>query len=60
MEGVPGDIETVEQAINFRKPVRLRAIPVDDKNGLDYYQQGDVVIWPKDAHAVKFFPKILT
>ncbi len=60
LEGVPSDIETVEQALHFRKPERLKNIPIDNENGLDYYQQGDVIIWPKNAHTVKSFPTILT
>ena len=29
-------------------------------DGADWYQQGDVQIWPKDAKSVKPFPSVLT
>ena len=58
VEGVQGD--TVRDAIHFRKPPKLRAIPIDDVNGEDWQQQGDVCIWNPDAKSVKFWPKVLT
>jgi hypothetical protein len=60
IEGVASDINSIREAIHFRKPDELRKIHIDNINGLDWYQQGDVCVWPKDAHAVKDFPKILT
>jgi len=60
VEGVPNEIENVEAALNFRKPPELAALPIDDVNGADYYQQGDVCIWPREAKSVKRNPTILT
>lgn len=60
VEEVPHTTKTVKEALHFRKPKKLQEIPVDDENGADWYQQGDVCIYPKDAPSVKFSPKILT
>ena len=60
MEGVPSNIKTVKAALHIRKPKALRDIPIDDTNGLDWYQQGDVCVWPKGAKTVKSLPSILT
>lgn len=61
IEGI-GDrnIKTVEQALNWRKPPKMKEIPIDDKNGEEWVQQGDVCIWPKKAKSLKTYPKILT
>jgi len=58
-EGVGAECQTVEQALNFRKPQTLRDIPVSP-DGSDWYQQGDVCIWDRTALTVKQYPKILT
>lgn len=60
VEGVDRNCTTVEQAIHWRKPPALQAVPVNDVNGEDYFQQGDVCIWPKSAKSVKRLPLILT
>ena len=60
VEGVPEEnCRNAKEAFHLRKPPRLRKIPVSE-NGQNWYQQGDVCIWPKNAKFVKFFPKILT
>jgi hypothetical protein len=60
IEGVSPDCKTVQDALHFRKPEAMRSIPIDEKNGLDYYQQGDVIVWPKGAKSLKSYPSILT
>ena len=60
VEGVPNEIDTVDKALHWRKPEKLRNLPIDDVNGEDYIQQGDVVCWPKNAKSVKSKPLILT
>lgn len=59
VEGVPNTCQTVAEALAWRKPPRLAKIPVDE-NGEDWYQQGDVCIWPKKAKRLKPNPKTLT
>jgi hypothetical protein len=58
IEGLPNTIKTVEQAINFRKPEKLKQIPVSE-DGEDYFQHGDVCVWPAGAKSLKQYPKIL-
>jgi len=60
IEGVPNECQTVKDALNSRKPEGLLKIPVDDTNGADWYEQGDVCVWPKNAKFVKSKPIILT
>ena len=60
VEGVDNRCRTVVEALNFRKPPKLRALAVDDENGSDWYQQGDVCIWPSSARSIKTEPVILT
>jgi hypothetical protein len=60
VEGVPQECETVQHALNSRKPAPLRAIPIDQENGEDWYLQGDVAIWPREAKKVKEFPLQIT
>ena len=60
VEGVPLECRTVEEALHFRKPESLRQLPIDDHAGADWYQQGDVCMWPRKAKAVKRYPKVLT
>jgi len=59
IEGVGNECQTVQDAIDFRKPEKLRKIPVSD-TGADWHQQGDVCIWPRNAKAVKPRPAVLT
>lgn len=60
IEEVESSIKTVREAIHFRKPKTLQDIPIDEERGEEYYQQGDVIIWPKDAKSIKFWPAVLT
>ncbi len=60
IEGVPNECNTIEEALDSRKPKGLRSIPVDDINGADWFEQGDVCVWPKDAKTIKSKPTILT
>lgn len=60
VEAVSLSCKTVRAALDFRKPVKLRALPVDNKRGANWYQQGDVCIWPEDATSVKSLPIVLT
>jgi hypothetical protein len=59
LEGVDNQVATVREALHWRKPEALRNIPVAE-NGEDFFIQGDVVVWPRDAKRVKEFPKVLT
>jgi len=60
VEGIPDlTCTTVEQALHSRKPDKMRKIPVSDI-GEDWYQQGDVYVWPRNANSLKLYPKILT
>jgi hypothetical protein len=60
VEGVPVDCKTVEDALHSRKPNVLKSLPIDETNGSDWFQQGDVCIWPKNAISVKRYPEVLT
>lgn len=60
IEGVPRECDTIEKALNSRKPKEMKKIPIDNVNGEDWYQQGDVCIWPQKAKSLKSNPKILT
>ena len=59
IEGVPSECMTVADALHSRKPKKMRDLPVSD-DGDDWYQQGDVCIWPKGATSLKPEPCILT
>jgi hypothetical protein len=59
VEGVPQECKTVEQALHSRKPAALLAIPMGEQ-GEDWYLQGDVAIWPREAKTVKEFPVQIT
>ena len=59
MEGVPVDCDTVEKAYNSRKPKKMLEIPIT-MDGEDWYQQGDVCVWPRNAKALRMYPKVLT
>lgn len=60
VEGVPNTCNTVEEALEARLPTQLRQVPIDEVNGADYYQQGDVVIWNREASSRKRLPCLLT
>lgn len=60
VEGVGNECETIIDALNWRKPDHIRNIPVDDENGEDWYQQGDVLFVRAGTKSIKQFPKILT
>ena len=51
---------TVRDALIYRRPLELSAIPIDDVNGAEWFQQGDVCIWKKGSQSVKFMPSVLT
>jgi len=59
VEGVPNECRTVMEALRWREPVKLQRIPRSE-NGQDYWQQGDVYVWPKDAKFLKPMPAIRT
>ena len=59
IEGVPTQCNTVLEALHERKPPEMRKIPVHE-NGMNWYQQGDVCIWPKDAESLRPEPYVLT
>jgi hypothetical protein len=58
-EGVGSECKTVIDALNWRKPAAMKQIPVSEE-GQDWYQQGDVCIWPADALMLKELPCVLT
>lgn len=60
IEGVGQECKTVMDALNFRKPDALKKIPIDNNLGEDWYQQGDVAIWPRNAKFVKELPIQIT
>ena len=57
LEGVQA--KTVREALEYRKPAAMRAIP-QAENGEEWAQQGDVCIWPAEAKYLKPLPTILT
>lgn len=56
VEFVPREVETVEQAIHWRKPDAMRLIPVAC-DGAEWQQHGDVCIWPQGSRTLQPFPK---
>ena len=60
VEGIDVGCKTVDDALDMRKPPELRSIPVDDVNGAEWFQQGDVCIWNKGAKSVRRRPSVLT
>jgi len=60
MEGVSRDCKTVDQALHYRKPEAMKRIPVSDILGEDWFQQGDVCMWNREAIMLKTYPKIIT
>jgi len=59
VEGVPLETKTVAEALTFRKPEAQKKIPLAE-NGEEWYQQGDVVIWPEGAKFLRPNPTIIT
>ena len=60
IEPVRGTPTTVREALHARKPDWMRRIPIDETNGLDWFQQGDVYIVPDGAARLKSLPTVLT
>jgi hypothetical protein len=58
VEGVAPNITTVQHALNFRNGLTQQQI--DDVNGTDWYQQGDVILRPAGASKFKSQPIVLT
>lgn len=58
VEFVNNRSNTVQEALNFRNGFTPEQI--DDKNGVDWFQQGDVLMIPKGAKKFKSRPKKLT
>ena len=58
VEGVAPNITTVQEALNWRNGFSLDQI--DEINGVEFWQQGDVILKPKGAKAFKSQPTILT
>jgi len=58
LEGVPADITTVDAALCWRNGFTEDMI--DDENGADWYQQGDVTLKPRGAKKFKRKPIIQT
>ncbi len=58
VEGVPQECLTVYAALNFRNG--LTEEDIDDKDGAEWYQQGDLILRPAKATKFKRFPKVLT
>ena len=52
--------KSITCALHWRKPARMKEIPVDDVNGEEWCQQGDVCVWNKNAKALKLRPSVLT
>jgi hypothetical protein len=59
IEGVGPECTTVAEALHWRKPHAMRQIPVAD-DGEEWFQQGDVCIWPEEAKSLQPFPSKLT
>jgi hypothetical protein len=57
-ERVPERTTTIEEALRFRNNIRPEQ--VDPVDGANWKQQGDVVLKPEGARALKPFPVVLT
>jgi len=57
IEYVPGDVETVEQAMNFR--LDRAEQDVDDESGQSWWLHGDVIIKPKGLRKWKRWPEVV-
>lgn len=51
---------TVDEALRARQPQWMQQIPIDETNGLAWYQQGDVYIVPDGARSIRKYPATLT
>jgi len=58
IEGVPMGCKTIQDALNFRN--NLSPEQIDDRNGADWYQQGDVILKPTNTTIFKSKPTLLT
>lgn len=58
IEGVHPDCRTVQEALNYRNG--LAPDEIDDVDGAEWYQQGDVILRPRGATKFRSRPKILT
>jgi len=58
VEGVAPNITTVQAALNFRNGLSEQQI--DEVNGADWYQQGDVILRPTGYSTFKSHPIVLT
>ena len=58
VEGVHPDCRSVQEALNFRNGITPEMI--DDIDGSDWFQQGDVVLKPRGARKLKSRPVVLT
>lgn len=60
VEGVDNSVNTVEEALHWRKPQAMQKVPIDDVNGEEWPLQGDVHMWPRNAKKLKRFPNQMT
>ena len=58
IEGVPTEINSVTEAMNFRNS--LTEDEIDDTIGVEWYQQGDVILRPVGAKKFRRLPSVLT
>jgi hypothetical protein len=58
IEGVSPECRTVQQALNFRNS--LSPDQIDEEDGADWIQQGDVILRPRGPQKFKSRPIILT
>lgn len=58
IEGVRPGCRTVQEALNYRN--NLSPDMIDDVEGEDWYQQGDVILKPRGAVKLKSRPVVLT
>jgi hypothetical protein len=58
VEGVPNEIQTVQEALNWRN--HLTPDMIDDDSGAEWVQQGDVILRPRGAKKFKSQPAVLT
>jgi hypothetical protein len=60
IEGRPLGTKTIAEALRAQQPKEMRRLPINDRDGEDWWQQGDVFIWPRGAKSLKPKPVILT
>jgi hypothetical protein len=58
IEGVAPECQTVRAALDWRNGLTPETI--DDVNGADWFQQGDVILKPRGAQTFKSQPLVLT